>query len=328
MEQYTTLGSSTLASGYTSGSGSLVVSSAASFPSGPSFRVAWLSGGVVTLIWKVTAVAGTTFTVTVEYGTDQNVSSGQTIQEVLTADALDQIRLDIGGAGTYANLPSSPKNGDQYLATDSPYALVRSGGVWIASARNERAYPPSAVGSWSTFDQSSASPAVAVDTASGVAVLTAGFQSSNNWVGAVHSIPSAPYTCDVLLSQCVLTSGLCLRNSSSKKVIMFRFDSGSSGQVLIDKWNNSGVPASYDGGYNSVGALGTVPGLFWMRIADDNTNRSFWLSPDGKNFTKLYSGSRTDYITPDQIGFACFNNSTSWVSGQAVVLACLSWHEY
>lgn len=88
MEQYTTLGQSTLSVPYVSGSGTVVVTSATSFPSGPTFSIL-----VGSAYYTVTAVVSTTFSVTLEFGTDANVASGSVV-EVVTARTLTQLKID------------------------------------------------------------------------------------------------------------------------------------------------------------------------------------------------------------------------------------------
>ncbi len=128
-EQYTTLGGSTLASGYTAGGGSISVTSAASFPTTGNFSVRLNSAA----IYQVTAVSGTTFTVTLESGTDINVSSGATVIEVVTQRVLDAIRADLNQFGAIGSLPGTTgqKKGNVYRATDASTVNVFDGSAWV-----------------------------------------------------------------------------------------------------------------------------------------------------------------------------------------------------
>lgn len=45
------------------------------------------------------------------------------------------------------------------------------------------------------------------------------------------------------------------------------------------------------------------PALVWQRIADDGTNRSVSFSNNGVDWTVAWTGVRTTFLTPDQVGF-------------------------
>jgi hypothetical protein len=94
-EIYSNLFSTTLASGYTAGSGTVVVTSMTGAPSSSAGN--WrllLDRGGANVILKVTAASGTTLTVTAE-ANDANVASGKTADGVITAGALDAIKADV-----------------------------------------------------------------------------------------------------------------------------------------------------------------------------------------------------------------------------------------
>src|SRR5436305_15125369 len=99
---------STLSAGINSSVTSLTVADASTFPSVGNFRVV-----VDSEIMLVTAVSGTTFTVTrgQELTTAASHSSGASITAVLTAGAIQQFRADNLMKGTYASLPSAAKAG-------------------------------------------------------------------------------------------------------------------------------------------------------------------------------------------------------------------------
>jgi hypothetical protein len=43
--------------------------------------------------------------------------------------------------------------------------------------------------------------------------------------------------------------------------------------------------------------------VYWIRIADNGTNRIISWSVNGLHFTQVHSVSRTDFITADEVGF-------------------------
>lgn len=96
-EQFSNLAQTTLASGIVAGATSLTVASAMGFPSLPQFRIV-----IDQEIFLVTAIAGTTFTVTPGYeGTTQaNHSSGAAVAHILTAGVITQIYNNALNFGT------------------------------------------------------------------------------------------------------------------------------------------------------------------------------------------------------------------------------------
>ena len=91
-EQFANAASSTLNGAILAGAGSLVVTSAASFPTVGQFRIL-----VESEIMLVTGVSGTTFTVSrgQEGTTDAGHGNGATVTQILTAGALGQLKADV-----------------------------------------------------------------------------------------------------------------------------------------------------------------------------------------------------------------------------------------
>jgi hypothetical protein len=100
--------------------------------------------------------------------------------------------------------------------------------------------------------------------------------------------------------------GIALRNSSSGSLITFfwGFDSGSGGWVLsLWKWTNvTTLSASY-----AQPVLNVPPRA--LRFRDNGTNRFAEYTHNGIDWVTYFSVGRTDFITPDQIGWGGNNNS-------------------
>jgi hypothetical protein len=94
VEQFANLAETTLAAGYTAAAGTIDVASAAGFPATGTFRVRL--GNVEETLLIVTAVAGTTWTVTPE-ANDADAASADTVTLVLTAGAMAAFRVDTTG---------------------------------------------------------------------------------------------------------------------------------------------------------------------------------------------------------------------------------------
>ena len=94
----------TLGSAYTSGGGSMTLTSGhgARLPSSGDFWLAYDNGSGTVRLFKVTARSTDTLTVTAdatEGNGDGNISSGETLRWALTAAALDQLKADIVASG-------------------------------------------------------------------------------------------------------------------------------------------------------------------------------------------------------------------------------------
>lgn len=112
-----------------------------------------------------------------------------------------------------------------------------------------------------------------------------------------------------------IAAGLVLRDSASGKYIaMYAGDTSSTSA------NPAMVVQTFNGPTAVVAVLASAPGLTlgitptpppkWMRIRDDGATRYWEYSFDGKYWATLYSGSRTEFITADQIGFMAWNAAT------------------
>lgn len=202
------------------------------------------------------------------------------------------------GSGTLASRPAAGTAGNLYLPTDAPYLYRDNGSAWQAFGRIQAMTPPVAA-NFSWVNQGSAS----FGTNGGVLSMLAPASTSDNLRLLVKSIPSAPYTITAALvtnSQNVnyLFGGLVLRDSASGKLIVLeQFTNG--GFIGLVNYNS---PTSQSGTQSGSKSHGNV-GLVWFQIQDDNTNRTFRASADGTNWYQIYSGARTTFITPDQVGF-------------------------
>lgn len=121
-EQFANNASTTLNGSITSSATSLVVTSAADMPPVPQFRLRIDDEFIL-----VTALAGTTFTVTrgVEGSVAASHANGAAVDHVVTADAIRQLKADAQGWITALDYDFTAQ-GAQTLATDGTYTI---GGV-------------------------------------------------------------------------------------------------------------------------------------------------------------------------------------------------------
>lgn len=126
--------------------------------------------------------------------------------------------------------------------------------------------------------------------------------------------PASNYTLTVyinavpgVLNTTVFLAGLYLRNSVSGSLVKFGVDFRAAATSLyIQKWTN---PTTFSADYASISTslVGYMPQ--WLRIVDDGTNRILKISSDGLDWYTLHTVGRTDFITPDQIGWGSSNST-------------------
>lgn len=302
----------TLGSSYTSGSGSMSLTSGhgARLPSSGDFWLTYDDGAGTVRIFKVTARSTDTLTVTAESSEgsgDGSISSGSTLRWAMTCGALDQLRQDICGYGTYANLPATCKTGDQYKTSDSIYEfLATATDTWTAFNCSKKVVVPPASGwSWNG-NQGSAT----VDYTYGYGYLYAPSNSGDSLRAQVRST-SAPYVVTARVRvqhyQSNYTSaGIVFRDSATDKHVVFGLGS-NGGQNLLSYYHSTATAAgSGRGTFISLTNINEI----WLRGSDDNTNRILEYSLDGNNWIQYSSSTRTTDLTANQIGwFANSNNS-------------------
>lgn len=221
----------------------------------------------------------------------------------------------VGGGGgaaittsAFGSPPSSPTAGDLWLPSDSVYILRYTGSAWAPWGPIFPATDPTTP-SWAWVNQGSAS----VATANGGVYLSAPANLGAGWRIRKIAVPSAPYSRRIgFLPQLGVESnvaqafGIVLRESSSGKLYIFYIvQSGTTGSIRIQKWDDLTTVNStpYD--------KGAIPkDLRYLHIDDNNTNHTFSWSADGVHKVPLLTESRTTFITPNEIGFAVYNQST------------------
>ncbi len=116
--------------------------------------------------------------------------------------------------------------------------------------------------------------------------------------------------------------GLVYRQSSDGKIVTLNYCfGGTTGFNGLQGFKYSSVTVGVAAYFAWPMDMGSAP--FFLRIADDGTNRISSFSTDGTNFVVLHTVGRTDYLTCDEVGF--FANSCQGTYDTAVTL--LSWEE-
>jgi hypothetical protein len=188
------------------------------------------------------------------------------------------------------------------------------------SSRIIKAYTPLKVADFSWVNQSTTT---ATDNLGGIDLYSPATSSVHNLHCLVKSTPSTPYrviTNIKLIPHPAYTAytaaGMCWRESSSGKIVtLLHFTLGTGRQAMVI------YPIRMTNATTYSGEDATTPGWSqdWMMMEDTGSTRNVYISNDGFNWTNIYSKSRTDFCTPDQIGIctdpynlSCYATVNSW----------------
>lgn len=313
-QKYSNLAKTTLASNYTAADSTLVVLDSTYFPTSGDFIIAM--GDPVAFFLKVTAVSGTTFTVTTSaqesYGSVASKVAGTAVTAVLTAGSFDSIRGEMINTGVVSSLPSTTgqKQGNLYLPTDQPMGFQFNGSIWASFGPLFRLTLP--VLSSFTVDAQAGSTATVTDTGAGITVTGSSNQSSSYYrTGPV----STPFNITALVSGVIGNEdsgqfGIYGIETATNKRIDFVIQHATSNQNYTVNLFNSGPSFSSTAKQTPVAEV-LAGNFYWLRIRDDGTNRLYQVSSDGINFLTYFSHVRASHATLDKFGF-CATGSTNY----------------
>ena len=329
-EQFKNLASTTLSGAIDNATTSVGVASAMGFTGG-NFRIL-----VDSEIMLVTGVSGTTFTVARnQEGTAASAhSNGATVAHVLTAGALDaHDQNDLAGYDLYANKPAAGVPGRIFLPSDGLFIERDNGSTWEKFGPVWPMTPPQSANFPTWVNQGAAT---CVDN-KGAIFLEAGNSSNEQLRARLQAYPTPPFTVDMAFltnvfpySSPSITAGLCIRDSVSGK---FQCYGVGNTDLHIRGYNYSSYSAASGGvtGWPGSGDNHQLEqNLIWVRYYDDGASaRVISISADGVTWQQMVSLTRTDYLTPNQIGFFANGNpgySTSYYLDTGITV--LHWRQY
>jgi hypothetical protein len=147
--------------------------------------------------------------------------------------------------------------------------------------------------------------------------------SGQGMVGAVTPIPSTPYTLDVLssvagtpISADAIGSGLMLYDGTKYISLWSQLvggvAAGSNVRNTKTNWTNRTTASG-----STVNLAGWTGPLNWVRLTDDGTNRVFYWSLNGKDFTEIMTEATNTFLTPTNWGLMgyCVGNTAAGTGG-------------
>lgn len=294
-------------------SSTIVVSTAASVVSG--FRV--LIGTELMLV----IAGGTSITWTVTRAVESTVLAthniGDVVSVVLTAGALDNLRAQWSGVGTYVNLPTSGmKVGDRYRCTDSPYEFVYDGASWKAFYRSlgPCTVPPTV----SNLTWNNQGGATATSTTGELVISCPALAGTDALRSLWKAYPVATpftFTLGYMMNgptQNYYRTGIVVSDGTKLVTFTTLMNLSFTGCIGFEygQWANS-TSINYQT-FPYAGFDATATPIF-MSVNDTGTNLVCYMSNDPYNLTQtqVYSISRTNYLTPAYIGVIVDCNSTS-----------------
>jgi len=298
----------TLGSAYTAASGSMTLTAGhgARLPSTGDFWMAYNNGAGTIRLFKVTARATDTLTVVVdatEGNGDGDIASGETLRSVVSVAALNQLRADMCGYGTYANLPATCNVGDQYKTSDSMFEFVCTAtNTWTAFRSGRKVIIPVN----STFSDLNA-PSI-VETSRGAVYIAVTQNGTDNIRGRVKNLPTAPWTIETAFIPEFLSGtanrlvGLALYDGTKLKFLSV----GNEGsfKIRVDNWNSV---TSWSSQLNYGTQAWGSP--VCLRIVDDNTNWLYYVGPSFDNMALILTQARNNFLTPTKAGMVVFNQT-------------------
>lgn len=223
---------------------------------------------------------------------------------------------------TFAARPAPGTASKLWLPTDGIMAARDNGVSWDAFGPVHPFWDPQ-LQTFTWVNQGGAT----IDTSLGGVYLEAPISSSSNWRIRKKAVPAAPYTLDIAFIVNGITgnyqgAGIVLRDSGTGKLQTFGVEYTSTvTNIAVQKWSSATTfSANYVDVQHNPAEGG---GVMFLRMVDDNTNRKSYFSRDGLHFQLMHSVGRTDFLTPDEIGF-CANEQTN---AAPCGMHLLSWHE-
>lgn len=233
-----------------------------------------------------------------------------------SAELTGQKLAKVPSTSAYTSAPSSPTSGDLWLPSDGISALRYSGSAWAPWGPIFPLTAPVS-GDFAWVNQGGAS----VDTTYGGIYLLAPATAGTSWRIRKKTAPSTPYTITAafLASAAALDNAYqCIgfRESSSGKLVTFGLQASTGSHLKVDKYTDE---TTFSATYLDAIARFGGGSAIWLRIADNGTNRICSVSPDGRHWTVVHTVGRTDFLTANEVFFACQAQNASYDADMTLI---------
>lgn len=265
---------------------------------------------------------------------------GLTVREVDNAPSLAVTTLvlpngtltDLGGGEAYYTPVEPAPNVSIGLVGQSshsnPLNLWFNGGTLDVAPINQLTYTPPAIGGGAALTAPPAASGFTLTDGANSALTDVGaslqFSASGSSTPAVkiaHVAVGATFTVTARVTACIQSGtsgfmGITLYDSATGYYLSFGFG-GSYASLGLRR------ASTLSAAVNQVGPqwLGFSGKLAWLRIVQDASHRTFYISPDGNTWYQYYQTVNTDYLTPDKIGLGGYCP----IAGTFALLLCDSW---
>lgn len=315
VEQYSNLAQDTLNGGIDAVTPTVVLNDASEFPSTGNFRIL-----IDTEILICASRSSNTLTCTrgQEGTTAASHLNNATVTQVLTRDGLLTLGSAIHRKEAFASRPAAGTEGRLFLPSDGFVVQRENGTLWQSWGPSFPLVQP--INSDFTWvNQGGAS----VTEDGGGIYLDAPIDASERYRVRVKTAPSPPYTLTAMILPNQLGVnyhmwGILWRNSGTGEIDSLNIAMVTTQPSCVELGRRLMNSAT---SFNSVPTFTDVgnPAPSFLRLVDDNVNRLFQYSRDGKNFQTLVSVARTNFITPDQIGWYVNVLNASFALGATLV---------
>ena len=249
------------------------------------------------------------------------------VQNIDDEDDSDVVMTGASDAEDGANgLVPQPLAGDEekFLRGDGSWVVpVGSGGSDGIVGADGIAFVDPNLQTWTALNQGSGD--YTEDTTNKRIYILESSNGSVNIRGWYKSTPTPPYTIDFhikFVGDKPASGGnspiVFWRDNTTGELVILRMSGFAElGTTTIQKFNS---PTSY----NSLYSSGNTSVYHWIRFEDDDTDRIISISDDGIAWQQIHSVARTNFLTPDQIGFGLYLGGNT---GSEASISILSYKE-
>lgn len=260
-------------------------------------------------------INGSTTDSTLWFDVIQNASTPRAARPIPTASAANITTIGVGGG-----------NGSTvYDSTNRHHLVLDSGlGAWYGigayTQDGLRLYDPTDK-TWTALNQGTGT--YTVDTTNRRMVIVEDGDGTNDLRGWYMTAPSAPYEIRLYVKYTLtdaVSNGIAIgwRDNATAELATLDIFAGSvdTPALRVAKWTN---PTTFSANYVAGTLISTTP--HWIKLKDDNVNRSIHISDDGIGWSQLHSVARMDFLTPDRIFFGVFLTTAATFDTQASLLS-------